>query len=59
MDEKFVKKTIFGFWTRDGSIFAKGRKDDAPTKIMNKGDITKLLRSLASRTGGSVNIART
>lgn len=59
MDEKFVKKTIFGFWTRDGSIFVKGRKDDAPTKIMNKGDIMKLLRSLASRTGGSVNIART
>ena len=54
MDEKFVKKTIFGFWTRDGSIFVKGRKDDAPTKIMNKGDIMKLLRSLASRTGGSV-----
>lgn len=48
MDEKFGKKTIFGFWTRDGSIFVKGRKDDAPTRIRNKGDIMKLLRSLAA-----------
>ena len=46
-----MKTTTFGFWTRDGSVFVKGRKNDTPTRITDKGDIMSLFRNLAAPTG--------
>lgn len=47
MDEKLKKNSIFGFWTRDGSIFVKGRQEDDPIRVTNRGAIMNLLRGLA------------
>ena len=33
MDEQYGKKSIFGFWTRDGNIFVKRNKDDNPWSV--------------------------
>ena len=46
MEQQYERKSIFGFWTRDGNIFVKGRKDDNPIRDRTRGEIMKLLRNL-------------
>ena len=47
MEQQYERKSIFGFWTRDGNIFVKGRKDDNPIRVRTRGGIMKLLRICA------------
>ncbi|MEW8544146.1 MAG: hypothetical protein AB2693_11485 [Candidatus Thiodiazotropha sp.] len=37
--DKFKQRAIFSFWTRDGAIFVKKRKDDSPVRVHNEKDI--------------------
>lgn len=46
MEEQYERKSIYGFWTRDGNIFVKGREGDYPTRVKTRADITKLLCKL-------------
>lgn len=37
--DKFKQRAIFSFWTRDGAILVKKRKDDSPVRVRNEQDI--------------------
>lgn len=43
--ERFQQRAVCSYWTRDGTIFVKKGKDDAPVRIRSANDISELFKS--------------